>query len=199
MARFGGQVNSRSGAGSFRKNDGRTSRHRGNEIVEFKRTDQRQITFTSSTLTSVANNALVEGREWVLAFELGGKRYVVLAEDDYLSRLRGDAGNNKTVQRLRRPPEVVRRGSQMSLNRDHRPQPVLQRIPKQLRNSTSEIDLQRDRRGNNSSEGVRHRLSGKESVPSVGLGARRGIIRSMGRNLRKGTSTIKTLKTGRET
>lgn len=85
MRRLGGQQNSGSGSGRFRKNDGRTA----TELVEFKRTDKRQITVKADDLEYLFNNALAEGRTPVFIIEIGGRRYVILEEDDYLERRLG--------------------------------------------------------------------------------------------------------------
>ena len=68
-----------SGATPFRKGDVRTSR----ELVEYKRTGKTQITLKAKDLQKIQTEALVEGRQALLGFEVGGKNYVVLSENDY--------------------------------------------------------------------------------------------------------------------
>lgn len=79
MKRLGGTVQPQSGAGWAKKGDGRTKR----EAVEFKRTDKKQITLKAVDLQKITTEALVEGREALLGFEVGGRHYVVLTEDLY--------------------------------------------------------------------------------------------------------------------
>lgn len=80
MAAFGGRVNGGSGNGWSRKGDGRTA----HEVVEFKRTDKSQITVKAADLEKVCNEALADGRVPVLGFEVGGRSYVILEQDDYV-------------------------------------------------------------------------------------------------------------------
>jgi hypothetical protein len=81
MERFGGVPSPRSGARWDRKNDGRTA----DELVEFKRTDNRSsITLKYIDLYDLRQHAMAEGRRPVLVFELGGDDFVVIPERDYL-------------------------------------------------------------------------------------------------------------------
>lgn len=64
----------------MRKGDVRTQRFN----IECKRTDAQQITLKASTLEKNWAEAWAEGRLPLTGFELHGRRYVVLNEDDYL-------------------------------------------------------------------------------------------------------------------
>jgi hypothetical protein len=87
MRRFGGIQHLRSGAGPYRKNDGRTA----TELFEFKRTDnQRCIRLNYTDLRDLEHHALAERRYPVLVFELAGHSYVVLTQKDYLMRVNRD-------------------------------------------------------------------------------------------------------------
>lgn len=96
MTRLGGTVTPRSGAGWSKKGDGRTAA----EMVEFKRTDKKQITLKDVDLKKVESEALVEGRSSLLGFQLGGRNYIVLTEDDFLElkwRAGGGAQSHKST------------------------------------------------------------------------------------------------------
>jgi hypothetical protein len=87
MRRFGGIQHLRSGAGPYRKNDGRTR----TELFEFKRTDdQKCIRINATDLRELEHNALSSHRYPVLVFELAGRSYVILTENDYLIRVNRD-------------------------------------------------------------------------------------------------------------
>lgn len=87
MVRFGGYQNPRSGATPTKKNDGRTSRNLGNELIEFKRTDnKRSITVNLVDLLDVEVHALAQSRSPILGFDLGGRHYVVMPEEVHLER-----------------------------------------------------------------------------------------------------------------
>lgn len=175
MMRFGGLTNPRSGAGPTRKNDGRTARNSGNELIEFKRTDnKRQITLKVTDLRDLEYHAIAEGRVPVLQFEIDGRRYVVLTEGDYFDcvRLRraGDV--------LQTPDQssAVVRPRKMPVHRDNREQHLLQRVPGERRNRAGQGSLSGYRvRG-------RQRVRGKAPVSQVRSGERRAAG-SMGRNL----------------
>lgn len=74
----GGSVIAGSGSGWLRKGDVRTRRFN----IECKRTDARQITLKAETLEKNWAEAWSEGRLPLTSFELGGRRYLVLNEDD---------------------------------------------------------------------------------------------------------------------
>jgi hypothetical protein len=84
----GGQRNGGSGSGWSRKGDVRTKF----TLIEAKRTDARQITLKATDLEKIWAEAWAEGRIPVLGFELAGRRYVVLNEDDYLEEHGGSTG-----------------------------------------------------------------------------------------------------------
>lgn len=83
--RFGGTVNSQSGAGWVRKNDVTTP----TESIEFKYTDKRSYSLKLEDLKTAWQHATSAGKRMVFAIEFGtgrtSKRYVVLEEDDYLA------------------------------------------------------------------------------------------------------------------
>jgi hypothetical protein len=79
--KVGGTLNAGSGNGN-RKND---VRQRGEVLWEMKRTDSRSITIKATDLRDLRKQASLEGRLPVMQIELGGRRYVVIEEDDFLS------------------------------------------------------------------------------------------------------------------
>lgn len=76
----GGQVNGGSGSGWSRKGDVRTK----TTLIENKRSDAKSITLKSADLEKIWREAWAENKRPVLSFEVGGKYYVVIPEDDYL-------------------------------------------------------------------------------------------------------------------
>jgi len=64
-------------------------------LIEYKRTDKKSIRLTTVMLEKIRREALLEGREPLLGFELGGRHYVVQAEEDYLT-LKERAGHGAT-------------------------------------------------------------------------------------------------------
>lgn len=78
--RFGGTVNSQSGAGWVRKSDVTTP----TELIEFKRTDKLSYSLKLAELKMAYQHALLAGREMVFGVEIGSDRYVVLTEDYYI-------------------------------------------------------------------------------------------------------------------
>lgn len=92
--RVGGRVNPGSGSGWARPNDvrGEDGRH----LIEYKRTDAtKSITLKSSDLRLVEQHGLLESRIPVLGFELGGRNYVVLTEEDWLTELEDLRNDNQ--------------------------------------------------------------------------------------------------------
>lgn len=79
--KVGGTLNAGSGNGN-RKND---VRQRGEVLWEMKRTDAKTITIKATDLRDLRKNASLEGRLPVMHIELGGRRYVVIEEEDFLS------------------------------------------------------------------------------------------------------------------
>lgn len=78
--KVGGTLNAGSGNGN-RKNDVREKK----VLWEMKRTDARSITIKATDLRDLRKNASLEHRLPVMHIELGGRRYVVIEEDDFLS------------------------------------------------------------------------------------------------------------------
>lgn len=78
---YRGSRNAGSGSGWLRKNDVRT----GTMLIENKLTENKKsITLKSNDLVELRERALLEDRVPVLQFDCGGRRYVVLGEDDFL-------------------------------------------------------------------------------------------------------------------
>lgn len=78
-SKVGGTQNAGSGNGN-RKND---VRQKGEALWEMKRTDRKSITIKATDLRDLRKNALDLGVRPVMHIELGGRRYVVIEEDDY--------------------------------------------------------------------------------------------------------------------
>lgn len=79
----GGSRNAGSGNGWKRKHDVRSGGREG-FLWEMKRTDAKQITLKAKDLESVRKVAWAEGRSPVFHFQLQGRNYVILEEDDFL-------------------------------------------------------------------------------------------------------------------
>lgn len=70
-----------SGAGWSVKNDVRTE----SLLIENKTTlGKKQITIRAHDLEQLRRNAIISGRVGVLQFDLNGRRYTILTEDDFL-------------------------------------------------------------------------------------------------------------------
>ncbi len=82
---FEGKIHRGSGNFWARKGDV-SNRH---ELIEFKRTDKKQITIKAEDLEKICDEALIDSRIAVLVFEINGKSYVILEETDYLEMTRG--------------------------------------------------------------------------------------------------------------
>jgi len=81
---YKGSRNARSGAGWMRKNDVRSHSF----LIENKLTaNLKGITLKSMDLVELRERAILEDRTPVLQFDCGGRRYVVLAEDDFLEMI----------------------------------------------------------------------------------------------------------------
>jgi hypothetical protein len=81
---YKGSRNARSGAGWLRKNDVRAE----SLLIENKlTTGKTQITIKVKDLTELQERAILEDRLPVLQFDVVGKRYVVLTEDDFLEMI----------------------------------------------------------------------------------------------------------------
>jgi hypothetical protein len=81
--RFGGTVNSQSGAGWIRKGDVTTP----TEIVEFKYTDKKSYSLKFVDLVEAWVNATAAGKRTIFGIEfksfVNQNRWVVMQEDDY--------------------------------------------------------------------------------------------------------------------
>ena len=176
MVRFGGVRNPRSGARWDRRNDGRTS----DELVEFKRTDnKRSITLKYTDLIELQRHAVVESRRPVLGFELGGDNFVVLPEREYYE-LAGRVGSASADPRTR---SASLHGARQVLGR-LRQQPgqsVLRRPPAQRAGAGGQGGVP----GN--PPGAPRPLPGPKRLPGVRPGQQREV-RSLGRVLRKGAT-----------
>lgn len=73
-----------SGAGWLRKNDVRSERL----LIENKTTgNAKSYSIKSADLAELTERAILDDRLPVLQFDLGGRRYVVLNEDDFLEMI----------------------------------------------------------------------------------------------------------------
>jgi hypothetical protein len=140
MERFGGVPSPRSGARWDRKNDGRTA----DELVEFKRTDNRSsITLKYTDLHELRQHAMAEGRRPVLVFELGGDDFVVIPERDYLGlsggRERGPAAGSRTGA-----ARLAGSGKVLGKLRQRAHQPVVRRSPAQRSGAGGQERVPRD-------------------------------------------------------
>lgn len=78
---YRGSRNAGSGSGWLRKNDVRSDKI----LIENKfTTNEKQITLKHTDLKELIERAILEDRLPVLQFDLAGRRYVVLTEDDFL-------------------------------------------------------------------------------------------------------------------
>jgi hypothetical protein len=83
---YGGTVNAMSGAGLWRKADVRSDHF----LIENKLRmdpDAKSYSVKAVDLRDLTKRARLEGRVPLLQFDLGGHRYVVLNEDDFLDML----------------------------------------------------------------------------------------------------------------
>lgn len=81
---YNGSRNARSGAGWLRKNDVRSH----DFLIENKLTENmKTITLKEVDLRELRLRAIAEERVPVLQFDLAGKNYVVLIEDDFLEMI----------------------------------------------------------------------------------------------------------------
>jgi len=176
MRRFGGQTNPRSGARWDRKNDGRTS----GELVEFKRTSRRSITLQFTDLRDLEHHALAEGRIPVLGFELGGKRYVVLPERDYLDRVpaRGDI----PISPVPAETSVVQPGQMPGVMLTFKRKPLVRRVPEQRSGTAGQSSMSWH------PSRLPRRVSGIKPVPGARSGEQREV-RRLGRVLRTRAET----------
>lgn len=89
-AELGGRVRPGSGSKASAKGDVRVPRGHGatgvtsGTLVEYKRTDGKGIRLTTVMLEKIRTEALLEGRQHLLGFELGGRDYVVVPSERYL-------------------------------------------------------------------------------------------------------------------
>jgi len=81
---YKGSRQPRSGAGWMRKNDVRSE----DFLIECKLTENlKTYTIKFSDLRELEYRALQEDRTPILQFDLGGKQYVVLTQDDFLGMI----------------------------------------------------------------------------------------------------------------
>lgn len=81
---YRGSRNPMSGAGWVKKNDVRSE----DLLIENKFTDNKKsYTIKSVDLVELTQRAVLEDRIPVLQFDLGGRHYVILNEDDFLSMI----------------------------------------------------------------------------------------------------------------
>lgn len=81
---YKGSRNAGSGAGWMRKNDVRSH----DFLIENKlTTNAKSYTVKFTDLRDLTTKAVLEDRTPVLQFDLGGKRYVILNEDDFLEMI----------------------------------------------------------------------------------------------------------------
>lgn len=81
---YRGSRNAGSGSGWLRKNDVRSE----DFLIENKLTiGTKSITLKHADLTELRERAIIEDRTPVLQFDLNGRRYVVLVEDDFLAMI----------------------------------------------------------------------------------------------------------------
>ena len=81
-----GSLNVGSGNTPWRKNDVRA--HGGRTLIEYKRTDRKSITIKLADIEDLRRNALLEGRDTLFGFEIGGRDYVIVEAADYEQQLR---------------------------------------------------------------------------------------------------------------
>jgi hypothetical protein len=81
---YKGSRNAGSGSGWMRKNDVRAEQF----LIENKLTiGTKSITLKDIDLRELRERAIIEDRTPVLQFDLNGRRYVVLVEDDFLTMI----------------------------------------------------------------------------------------------------------------
>lgn len=81
---YRGSRNAGSGSGWLRKNDVRSE----HLLIENKLTENtKSYTIKAKDLTELTQRAILDDRLPVLQFDLGGRHYVVLNEDDFLTLL----------------------------------------------------------------------------------------------------------------
>lgn len=80
---YDGAQNYRSGAGWVKKGDVRTDRFMIENKLRMK-PDAKSYTLNATTMRDLVRQATLEGRIGLLQLDLGGKRYVVLSESDFL-------------------------------------------------------------------------------------------------------------------
>jgi hypothetical protein len=91
----GGRRRPASGAFDMAKGDMRTD----DEMVEYKRTNGKQITIKLDDLEKNRREALVEGRMPLLGFELGGRDYLIVEAGDWEERQASAASRRARVDR----------------------------------------------------------------------------------------------------
>jgi hypothetical protein len=85
----GGKVRPGSGSQASAKGDVRVPRGKqgpgvtSGSLIEYKRTEGKGIRLTTVMLEKIRTEALLEGRQHLLGFELGGRDYVVVPAERY--------------------------------------------------------------------------------------------------------------------
>ena len=82
--KVGGTLNAGSG-NKDRKNDVREQ----GTLWEMKRTDAKSITIKATDLRDLRKHASLEDRLPIMHIELGGRKYVIMEEDDYFDMKEG--------------------------------------------------------------------------------------------------------------
>lgn len=77
----GGNVQPGSGSGYMRKGDVRTARY----LIECKMTEKDAYRLERKVLDKIEREALMEGSDFALFLSLGGRNYVVVDEDCFLT------------------------------------------------------------------------------------------------------------------
>ena len=74
----GGRVQPGSGNGTVHKGDVKTA----GRLIEYKRTDGKNITIKGEDLEKIRIEAIIKGRIPLLGFELGGRDYIIIEACD---------------------------------------------------------------------------------------------------------------------
>ncbi|TKK84661.1 hypothetical protein FDA94_29035 [Herbidospora galbida] len=80
---FGGTVNAGSGNQWRRKNDVRSKKF----SIEYKTTGAKSYRITKDELLQAEKHALLDGRTMLFGIEIGGRNWILLAEEDFIAEL----------------------------------------------------------------------------------------------------------------
>lgn len=83
MKAHGGKAHVGSGNRWGQKGDGSTDR----SVVEFKRTDKKQLILKAADLEKIYHEAWADGKIPILDFHLGGRDWCIIDRNDYLEYL----------------------------------------------------------------------------------------------------------------